>query len=295
MSVSTLGGRRAVLTKDEEVRLGVAMAAGREAATQLSAGEPESVEEREALVTAVAAGRAARAQFIEANIGLVYLAAGRFPVAGIDRDDLVQDGMIGLITAVEKFDWSKGFKFSTYAMWWIRQAMQRSDAMAAATGVLSQDAQLSLNQIHIAREELTGLLRRSPTTEEIAIETGFSPERVRELSLYSKPVLSLDHVVNSDDGATTLGDTLADRLGRDVAEEAVESVEREQVVGLLDELKLLEREVLVARYGLDGGEPLGPTAMAARLGTSTRQVRRMEREALEQLRASEQAARLVAV
>ncbi|MHB1784206.1 MAG: sigma-70 family RNA polymerase sigma factor, partial [Acidimicrobiales bacterium] len=158
--MSSLGGRRAVLTKDEEVRLAVAMAAGREAATQLSAGEPSSVEEREALVTAVTAGRRARAQFIEANIGLVYLAAGRLPVTGVDRDDLVQDGMIGLITAVEKFDWTKGFKFSTYAMWWIRQAMQRSDAMAAATGVLSQDAQLCLNQIHIAREELTGLLKR---------------------------------------------------------------------------------------------------------------------------------------
>jgi RNA polymerase sigma factor (sigma-70 family) len=291
-----LGGRRAVLTKDEEARLAVAMAAGREAAAILSTGEPESVEEREALVTAVATGRGARAQFIEANIGLVYLAAGRFPVAGIDHDDLVQDGMIGLITAVEKFDWTKGFKFSTYAMWWIRQAMQRSDAMAAATGVLSQDAQLSLKQIHIAREELTGLLGRSPTTEEIAIETGFSPARVRELSLFSKPVLSLDQAVNSDDGATTtLGDTLADRLGRDVAEEAADAVEREQVVGLLDELGSLEREVLVARYGLNGGEPIGPTATAARLGTSVRQVRRMEREALDQLRASEQTARLVAV
>ena len=242
MSVSSLGGRRAVLTKDEEVRLAVAMAAGREAATQLSAGEPESVEEREALVTAVAAGRAARAQFIEANVGLVYLAAGRFPVAGIDRDDLVQDGMIGLITAVEKFDWTKGFKFSTYAMWWIRQAMQRSNAMAAATGVLSQDAQLCLNQIHIAREELTGLLKRSSTTEEIAIETGFSPARVRELSLYDKPVLSLDSPAGgADEERVALGELVADRTSRDVAEEAADAVEREQVVGLLDELGSLER------------------------------------------------------
>ena len=119
---------------------------------------------------------------------------------------------------------------------------------------------------------------------------------MRELSLFSKPVLSLDQAVNSDDGATTtLGDTLADRLGRDVAEEAADAVECEQVVGLLDELGSLEREVLVARYGLDGGEPLGPTATAARLGTSVRQVRRMEREALDQLQASEHTARLVAV
>lgn len=294
--MSSLGERRAVLSDGEVAELSALMAAGREAQAQLSTGEPSSVEEREVLAAAVTAGRGARAQFIEANIGLVYLAASRFPVAGIDRDDLVQDGMLGLITAVEKFDWSKGFKFSTYAMWWIRQAMQRSDAMTAATGVLSQHAQLDLHQLHVAREELTSLFKRSPTTEEIAIETGFSPVRVRELSLYSKPVLSLDSPADGVDGErVALGELVADQRSQDVAEEAVDAVEREQVVGLLDGLGLLERDVLVALYGLDGSEPLGPTAAAARLGTSSRQVRRVERTSLEQLRASDQAARLVAV
>ncbi len=249
-----------LLSPADEVALAKRIAAGVAAEARISDGEADETDR-----AAVAAGRRARRRFIEANLRLVISIAARTRIpAHVDRDDLIQDGMIGLDRAVDKFDWRKGYRFSTYATWWIRQAIQRG--LERTAGTITIPAHRS-SELRTALAGVEGDPSRLP-----------SPLAA---------VAALTHLDSLDrplgDGDATVADlAAADTAGPDT--EVEESTERRAVRSLLDTLDPVTAELVAARFGLDGAEPATFTAIASERGVSAEAVRRRINRALARLR-----------
>jgi RNA polymerase sigma factor (sigma-70 family) len=275
-------GRHDLLTPAEETELAQAMEAGVEASQQLAAGTSGDVEAAH-LRRLVRRGEEARERFISANLRLVVANARRFARAGgLELGDLIQEGNLGLIRAVEKFDWRKGFKFSTYATWWIRQALSR--AMAEKSRVVRIPIQLH-DQIGTIRTASTGLrahLGREPRPEEIAEETGIDLDDV-ERALSVSEEMSIDQPVG-EDGAE-FGDFIADSDDRGVVAE----VEAAEISRLLRKAigRLNDREIriLQARYGfLDDGIPRTLEEIGDEFSLTPERIRQLEKRALAKMR-----------
>ena len=273
-------GSHRLLTADDEIRLGQAMEAGREAAARLERGEAAAARDRAKLETLVREGESARKAFIEANLRLVVANARRYADGNLDMLDLIQEGNLGLITAVEKFDWRKGFKFSTYATWWIRQAMQRARANLSGNIRIPSALFDRYPAVRGAVEDLRVRLGRTPTTAEVASETGIGEVEVERV-LAMVGTVSLESPVG-EDGAM-LGDFVADPDAADPSMEAESQIVEEAVRQALDSLPEQARQILELRFGFADGAPASLTHIAEVTGVPAHQLPALISEALADL------------
>ena len=272
-----------LLTAEDEVRLARAIEKGRVAQHQLDIGHKLSAAERARLFREVHAADEAKMEFIRSNLRLVVSIAKRYSGRGLDLLDLIQEGNLGLIRAVEKFDWRKGFKFSTYATWWIRQAITRGLGNQART------IRLPVHMVDVVRtvqETATTLghnLHRTPTLEEIAEASGLDEERV--LAAMEAPIdtISLDRPVGPESEAE-LGDFVEDADAPDPFMMAVAGARIGHLVRALDVLEADERDIIRLRYGLDGDLPRTLSDVGKVFGLTRERVRQIEGRALSKLR-----------
>jgi RNA polymerase primary sigma factor len=234
------------------------------------------------LAKRVAAGDdEARRQMIAANLRLVVHWARRYQDRGVDFGDLVQEGTFGLMRAVDKFDWQRGFRFSTYATWWIRQALQRAVQQHGNTIRVPMEVAEQAQRSERVTWELATDLQRDPTAEEVAEASGVDAGILEGLQGVARVVASLDQPAGSDTG-TALGD-LVGADDHDFEEEVERRMVLDRVRDAVDGLDDLERNVLRIRYGLDDGSPASLQATASRLGIGVRRARQAEARALKQL------------
>jgi len=270
-----------LLTAEDEVRLARSIEQGRRAAVRLESGDLD-VSERRRLRRQVEEGQEARDVFISSNLRLVISIAKRYTGRGLDLLDLIQEGNLGLIRAVEKFDWRKGFKFSTYATWWIRQAITRGIGNAGRTIRLPVHLMDVVRTVSDTRQMLHDRLQRAPTIDEVAEASGVDRERVMLAIDAPGDTVSLDRPVGSEGDAELqdfLGDETVDPFSR-----AVESIARERLMVALEMLDDDERQVLWLRFGLDGSEPWTLTDVGKAMHTTRERVRQIEGRALAKLR-----------
>ncbi len=274
-------GDRELLTAEDEVRLAQAMEAGEEARRRLEGGV-DAPAERARLERAVIDGVRARQQFVEANLRLVVSNARLYAGAKVDMLDLIQEGNLGLIRAVEKFDWRKGFKFSTYATWWIRQALQR--ARADHSDPIRIPAALFdiLPLVRSAAEELRTRLGRPAIAEEIAEATGIANREV-EKAMSVTTTVALETPVG-EDGAL-LGDFIADTEALDPETQTEQRMVEEALRKSLDRLPELHRRALELRFGLAEGAPAAFVTISNVTGLPEHEVRELVAEGLVRLAA----------
>jgi len=280
-------GRTKLLSAEEEVVLAKRIEAGVYAAELLrrhDAGEQKLAAKLRRELAAVAAdGLAAKDHMLRANLRLVVSVAKKFGNRGVPLGDVIQEGNVGLVRAVEKFDYTKGFKFSTYAMWWIRQAIGRGLPELARTIRLPVHVNEEVAKVARARRDLLQKLGRTPQPEEIAEVTGLEPARVLELGRIGRDPVSLDSPVG-DEGDTSFGDLLVDTTG--VTTES--AVEHNDMVARLNELidKLPDREALIVRmrFGLYDGRAHTLDEVGKHLGLTRERIRQLEKLALAKLR-----------
>jgi RNA polymerase primary sigma factor len=275
-------GRHDLLTAEEETTLAQAMEEGRRAAARLAAAGT-SPDEAAGLRRAVRAGKEAREHFISANLRLVVANARRYAgAAGLDMGDLVQEGNLGLMRAVDKFEWRRGFKFSTYATWWIRQALARAVAEKGRLVRIPGQLHETLGTVRGTAANLRARLQRAPTTQEIAEESGVPTDEVARALLVGDE-LSIDQPVGED------GALLADFISDEDAEDVSNAVERAEVADLLREAvaRLEEREhhIIAARYGFLGDTvPRTLEEIGGDFGLTPERIRQIEKRALSKLR-----------
>ena len=238
-----------------------------------------------ALAKRVAAGdQEARQEMIAANLRLVVHWARRYQDRGVDMTDLVQEGTFGLMRAVDKFDWERGFRFSTYATWWIRQALQRAVQQHGRTIRLPMEVAERAQHVDAASWELAATLQRDPTDEELDELSGTSARERAELQTAARVVASLDQPATAD-STSTLGDlvtTDATAFEEDIAT----GLTLDQVRQAVEHLSELQRAVIHHRFGFGGADPASLQTTAERLGIGVRKVRQAEAEALEILASS---------
>ncbi|WIX98247.1 sigma-70 family RNA polymerase sigma factor [Amycolatopsis mongoliensis] len=271
-----------LLTAADEVALAKRIEAGVYAAKLLHRTETGQQELSAAVgdLQAIAEdGKRAKDHMIRANLRLVVSAAKRFRPPELPLLDAIQEGNLGLIHAVEKFDYTKGYKFSTYAMWWIRQAMHRGADLTGRTIRVPVHATEQLAELDRIRGRLRATLQREPTTREIAEEAGITAKRAVELCTVARTTASLDAPV-SDDGKTVLGDLIAQSSEAPTDDD----VDTARTHELLEVLRPLERQVVTMRYGLHDGRPHTVQETAGRLGLPRERVRRLEQQVLVRLR-----------
>jgi RNA polymerase sigma factor (sigma-70 family) len=276
-------GRHPLLTKDDEARLAQTIEAGREAAEKLESGEKVTPAKKRELRRVVRAGEAATEQFINSNLRLVVSIAKKYQSSDLPLLDLVQEGNLGLIHAVEKFDWRKGFKFSTYATWWIRQAIGRGIDNTSRTIRLPVHAGDQIRQLRKVRTELEGRLGRRPTLAELGDELMITEKQVAELLIHAADPVSLETPIG-EDGDASFGDIVADPTAPQpfdvVAEELLPS-ELEKLLSPLDER---EKTILRLRYGLDRGDPRTLDEIGEVLNLTRERIRQIEKGAIAKLR-----------
>jgi RNA polymerase primary sigma factor len=224
----------------------------------------------------------AKQQMVAANLRLVLHWARRYQDRGVEMVDLVQEGVFGLMRAVEKFDWERGFKFSTYATWWIRQSLQRAVQQHGRTIRIPLEVGEQLQRLEATIAELTSLFGRKPTDDELDEATGLSKDERRNLQSLAGVTASLDQPAAAD-SATTLGDLVAPS-NYDWVGEIEDSMLRSDIHGALARLDDFARQVITLRFGLNGAEPMSLQSIAQTLDVGVRKVRRAEEEAMAALR-----------
>jgi RNA polymerase primary sigma factor len=224
---------------------------------------------------------AAKERMINSNLRLVISIARRYQGHGVPLGDLIQEGVIGLNRAVEKFDWRRGFKFSTYATWWIRQACQRAVSNQSTLIRIPTHVHERRVKLNRARQKLEAASSEEPTAEELAKATGLELKHVEEALGAVEATTSLNLSIGSD-GDGELGDLFPDETASDPAEEAAVAVQRAAVRDAVRGLPERERRLIELRYGLDG-EPLSLEAIGRELGITRERVRQLELESLEKL------------
>ncbi len=275
--------RTALLNAEQEVDLAEAIEAGLFAEQLLEEGKIPSGVKREELEQLVALGRAAKMRFIAANLRLVVSVARKYTRSQMPLLDLIQEGNTGLVRAVEKFDYQRGFKFSTYATWWIRQAISRAIAQQGRTVRLPVHVVEDLNRVTRVRRELTRDLGREAELSEVAAELGMDVDAVEDLLALGRDPVSLDTPVG-DDGETRLGD-LVHEVDQATPETVVlAGLHDERVRALLDRLDPRSADIVRYRYGLADGREHSLAEIAERIGLSRERVRQLEAEALRRLR-----------
>ena len=285
-------GKTALLNAEEEVELAQQIEVGLYAQHLLDDPEVKLTRAKTRdLKTLAKQGRKARSHLLEANLRLVVSLAKRYTGRGMPLLDLIQEGNLGLIRAMEKFDYAKGFKFSTYATWWIRQAITRGMADQSRTIRLPVHLVEQVNKLSRIRREMYQSLGREPTNEELSEESGIEETKIEMLLRQSRDPVSLDMPVGADEEAP-LGDFIEDAEAAD-AEDAVVSVLRhDDINDIINGLEQREQDVIRLRYGLDDGVPRTLDQIGRKFGLSRERVRQIEREVMSKLRAGERADRL---
>jgi RNA polymerase sigma factor (sigma-70 family) len=276
-------GRHALLSKDDEIGLAQRIEAGAEARRQLGGSAASKWAGRRELRRRVRDGDAARRAFVEANLRLVVSIAKRYPTSGLSFLDLVQEGNLGLLRAVDKFEWRKGFKFSTYATWWIRQAIQRGIFNAARTVRLPVHAGDHIVRARDARARLEVELQRSPTRSEVAAELDFPEHELTALMHRAADPVSLSEPL-SDDSVGELGDLVADGSATSPVDAAVEALLPAEIAKLLASLTPREREILMLRFGLECGEPRTLEEVGQHFHVCRERIRQIQADAITKLR-----------
>jgi RNA polymerase primary sigma factor/RNA polymerase nonessential primary-like sigma factor len=286
--------RTMLLTAADEVELAKRIEAGLYADQLLTRPNRELDSDRVTVLEAISYdGRLAKDHMIRANLRLVVAVAKRFSWSELAFLDLIQEGNLGLIRAVEKFDYARGNKFSTYAMWWIRQAIHRGIADTERTVRLPVHVVDELNKVRRAEGRLEVSLGRSPTAGEIAAEAGLTPGRVTELRQHVRATMSLETPVGAD-ADTQIGDLIVDPLSGEQATELLESQAlRQELRGVVDTLSPPAALIMTLRYGLHDGRPRTTAEVADRLGLTRERVRQLEKQSLADLRDPERHRRLL--
>ncbi|HEX3542752.1 MAG TPA: sigma-70 family RNA polymerase sigma factor [Acidimicrobiales bacterium] len=276
-------GRYPLLTRDDEVRLARVVEGGRDASAALAECDEHSPAQRRELRQSVRAGERATETFTNGNLRLVVSIAKRYQGSGLPLLDLVQEGNLGLIHAIGKFDWRKGFKFSTYATWWIRQAITRGIANTGRTVRLPVHAGDLLTRVTKARGRLEGQLGRRPTIGELAADLELEEEKVTEILRHAAEPLSLSEPLR-EDGDAELGDVVEDRSAVSPFDAAAASLLSGEVAKMLVALDEREREILRLRFGLDRGEPRTLDEVGEHFSLTRERIRQIEARAMSKLR-----------
>ncbi|KAB8140939.1 sigma-70 family RNA polymerase sigma factor [Chloroflexia bacterium SDU3-3] len=279
-------GRVSLLNAAEEIELAERIERGKAAAKRLEEEQSLSLQLHMALQRDILDGEDARRHLIQANLRLVVSIAKKYVGRGLSLLDLIQEGNIGLMRAVEKFDYHKGNRFSTYATWWIRQAVTRAIAEQGRTIRLPVHMSESVGQVKRTSERLSQALERQPTAEEIATALGQTPDRIERVLEASRRPVSLETPVG-EDGEHTLGDFIQDDEQTTPAEFASRQLLRRDLASALDHLSDRERRIIDLRYGLQDGQRRTLEEVGRVLGMTRERARQIEAEALRRLRMPE--------
>ncbi len=276
-------GSEPLLTFHQEQELAHQMLAGRDAERQIHTACPADPKDRQYLQELANYGRDARARLISANLRLVVSIARRYQGSSLSLLDLIQEGSLGLMRAVDKFDPERGFKFSTYATYWIRQSVGRAIADQGRTVRLPVHLGERVNRLTRARQRLAQTLDRDPTLSEIAQDLGLTTEQVVRTEQAAMVPCSLEEEHNSDGGGS-LADMLSDSSQPSPLEQVSHQLLRADLSEALKHLSDRERRIIELRYGLNGEQPLTLEKIGQRLELTRERVRQLEAEALKKLR-----------
>jgi RNA polymerase primary sigma factor len=278
-------GKVALLTAEGEVDLARRIEAGVFAAHKLATTAPGAMtpRDRRDLEAVEGDGESAKRRLVEANLRLVVSIAKRYVSRGMPFLDIIQEGNVGLIRAVEKFDYAKGYKFSTYATWWIRQAISRALADQARTIRIPVHLVEVINRLVRVQRQLVSDLGREPTSEEIATAMDLTPQRVQEILMTSRDPVSLDTPIGEDTNAR-FGDLIEDSEAVVPFEAATVGLFQEQLDAVLRTLSNRERQVIRLRYGLTDGRPRTLEEIGHEFGLTRERIRQIESKTLAKLR-----------
>jgi len=276
-------GQYPLLTDVDEVELAKAYEAGQAAATALATPKRKPTEKKKALLQKTEqAGLAAKRRFIQSNLRLVVSIAKKYSAAGLPLLDLIQEGNLGLMRAVEKFDYRRGFKFSTYATWWIRQAITRAIADKARTIRIPVHMVETLYRVRKVQSELLEQLGREATIDEIASAAEMTPDKVREAFRVLPEPVSIHEPVGDEDAE--LGDFIQDEDAEGPFEAAALALRQEDLWSMLGTLSDREKKVLALRFGLVTGEPRTLEEVGREFDLTRERIRQIEAKALSKLR-----------
>jgi RNA polymerase primary sigma factor len=284
-------GRIPLLTAEQEVSLAKRMEAGRNAKRRLGSSRNLSLEERKSLSAVVRDGQAAQEHLIKANSRLVVSVAKKYVGRGVPFLDLIQEGNIGLIRAVKKFDYRRGYKFSTYATWWIRQAVTRAIADQGRTIRVPVHMYEQINRLARVSRQLVQELGRDPTVDEIAEELGVSPKKVERTIKVSQRPLSLEMPVGEEDDSF-LGDFIEDSDAPSPTDQASQQLLRDQIEDIFVSLTPREVRILQLRFGLVDGYSYTLEEVGKKFGVTRERIRQIEAQALGRLRHPSRSRRL---